>query len=87
MFYSSANRDETVFDRPNEFDITRAPNPHFGFGGGGAHFCLGAQVAKMQLRHLFHQLLTRLPEVEVGEPDYLHSNLIHGVKRMSIKLR
>lgn len=87
LFYSSANRDETVFDRAGEFDITRAPNPHFGFGGGGAHFCLGAQVAKMQLRELFHQLLTRLPEVELGQPEFLHSNLIHGIKHMSIRLR
>jgi cytochrome P450 len=87
LFYSSANRDESVFDLPNEFDITRTPNPHLGFGGGGAHYCLGAQVAKIQLRHLFHQLLTRLPEVELGRPDYLHSNLIHGIKRMSIRLR
>ena len=87
LFYCSANRDENVFDRPNDFDITRAPNPHFGFGGGGAHFCLGAQVAKMQLRHLFRELLTRIPPVEVGEPQYLHSNLIHGIKHMSVRLR
>jgi cytochrome P450 len=86
LFYCSANRDETVLDRPNEFDITRSPNPHFGFGGGGAHFCLGAQVAKMQLRHLFHQLLTRLPKVELGAPEYLHSHLIHGIKHMPIRL-
>ena len=86
LFYCSANRDESVFDRPGEFDITRTHNPHVGFGGGGAHFCLGAPVAKMQLRHLFHQLLTRLPKVELGEPHYLHSNLIHGIKHMSIRL-
>jgi cytochrome P450 len=87
LFYCSANRDETVFDRPHEFDITRSPNPHFGFGGGGAHFCLGAQLAKMQLRQLFHQLLTRLPEVEVGEPQYLHSNVFHGIKHMPARRR
>jgi cytochrome P450 len=87
LFYCSANRDETVFDRPHEFDITRTPNPHFGFGGGGAHFCLGAQLAKMQLRHLFQQLLTRLPAVEVGAPEYLHSNVFHGVKHMAVALR
>lgn len=86
LFYCSANRDETVFDRPKEFDITRTDNPHVGFGGGGAHFCLGAQVAKMQLRHLFHQLLTRLPPVQLGKPKYLHSNLIHGIKHMSVML-
>ncbi|WP_179476106.1 cytochrome P450 [Mycolicibacterium vinylchloridicum] len=86
LFYCSANRDTSAFDRANEFDITRTPNPHVGFGGGGAHFCLGAQVAKMQLRHLFQQLLTRLPRVELGQPEYLHSSLIHGVKHMSVKL-
>lgn len=85
LFYCSANRDETVFDRPHEFDITRPRNAHFGFGGGGAHFCLGAQLARMQLRHLFHQLLTRLPEVEVGPPEYLHSNVIHGIKHMPVR--
>ncbi|MCX5045373.1 cytochrome P450 [Aldersonia sp. NBC_00410] len=86
LFYCSANRDEAVFERPNEFDITRSPNPHLGFGGGGAHFCLGSQLAKMQLRHLFHELLTRLPEVTLGEPEYVHSNFVHGVKRMPIAL-
>ena len=87
LFYCSANRDDTVFDRPHEFDITRSPNPHFGFGGGGAHFCLGAQLAKMQLRQLFRELLTRLPDVEVGDPVLLHSNVFHGIKHMPVKLR
>ena len=87
LFYCSANRDETIFDRPHAFDMTRSPNPHFGFGGGGAHFCLGAQLAKMQLRHLFHQLLTRLPDVDVGEPVLLHSNVFHGIKHMPVTLR
>lgn len=85
IFYCSANRDETVFDRPHSFDITRSPNPHLGFGGGGAHFCLGAQLARMELRQLFSQLLTRLPAVEVEVPEYLNSNVIHGIKRMPVK--
>jgi cytochrome P450 len=87
LFYCSANRDETVFERPHAFDITRSPNPHFGFGGGGAHFCLGAQLAKMQLRQLFSELLARLPDVAVDAPEYLHSNVFHGIKRMPVKLR
>jgi cytochrome P450 len=87
LFYCSANRDESVFERPHEFDVTRTPNPHFGFGGGGAHFCLGSHLARMQLRHLFYELLTRLPDLEVGEPEYLHSNVIHGVKHMSAARR
>jgi len=86
LFYCSANRDETVFDRPHEFDITRATNPHLGFGGGGAHYCLGTHVARMELRHLFYELLTRLPEVTLGEPEYLHSTFVHGIKRMPISL-
>lgn len=61
MIYSSGNRDEKVFERPNEFDITRSPNPHVGFGGGGPHFCMGSFVAKMQLQEIFDQLLHRAP--------------------------
>jgi cytochrome P450 len=87
LFYCSANRDEAVFSRPHEFDITRTPNPHLGFGGGGAHFCLGSQLARMELRHLFYELVTRVPEVTVGEADYVHSTFVHGIKRMPISLR
>lgn len=86
LFYCSANRDGAVFDRPHEFDITRAPNPHHGYGGGGAHFCLGNQLARMELRHLFYELATRVPEVTLGEPEYVHSTFVHGIKRMSISL-
>jgi cytochrome P450 len=86
LFYCSANRDEAVFTRPHEFDITRSPNPHFGFGGGGAHFCLGSRLARMELRHLFYELVSRLPDVTVGTPEYLHSNFVHGIKRMAVSL-
>lgn len=86
MVYESANRDETVFADPWAFDVTRSPNPHLGFGGGGVHYCLGAQLAKAQLRSLFTELLTRAPGLEVGEPDYLASNFIHGIKRMPCRL-
>ncbi|MCP9275215.1 cytochrome P450 [Mycolicibacterium arenosum] len=82
LFYCSANRDEAVFDDPHGFDLARSPNPHLGFGGGGPHFCLGSQVAKAELRNLFRELLTRLTRVEFGEPDYLLSNFVHGVKRL-----
>lgn len=87
LFYCSANRDETVFDRPHEFDITRSPNPHVGFGGPGPHFCLGRQLAKLELRHLFHELLTRLPEFTVGEPEYVHSDFVHGIKHLPLSIR
>jgi cytochrome P450 len=82
LFYCSANRDETVFDDPGAFDLTRSPNPHLGFGGGGPHFCLGSQLAKAELRNLFRELLTRLKSVEFGEPDLLYSSFVHGVKRL-----
>ena len=87
LFYCSGNRDESVFHRPHEFDITRTPNPHVGFGAPGPHSCLGRQLAKMELRHLFHELLTRLPDISVGEPEYVHSDFVHGIKRMPISLR
>lgn len=82
LFYCSANRDESVFDAPGTFDLTRSPNPHVGFGGGGPHFCLGNQLAKTELRNLFRELLTRLKRVEFGEPDLLHSTFVHGIKRL-----
>jgi cytochrome P450 len=82
LFYCSANRDETVFQDPARFDLARQPNPHQGFGGGGVHFCLGRQVAKTQLRSIFRELLTRVPGIELGEPVYLASNFVHGVKHL-----
>lgn len=87
LFYCSANRDESVFDAPDTFDLSRSPNPHLGFGGGGPHFCLGNQLTKSELRNLFRELLTRLKHVEFGEPDLLHSNFVHGVKRLPAIVR
>ena len=66
LFYCSANRDEAAFADPGVFDLSRSPNPHLGFGGGGPHFCLGNQLAKAELRNLFRELLTRLTTVEFG---------------------
>jgi cytochrome P450 len=83
MFYNSANRDEEAFDDPFRFDVLRTPNEHFGFGAGGPHFCLGANLARREIRVMFEELLRRLPDIEVtGEPDMLQSNFIHGIKRM-----
>ena len=82
LFYCSANRDESVFHDPAAFDLQRSPNPHLGFGGGGPHFCLGNQLAKVELRNLFRELLTRLTTVEFGEPDLLYSSFVHGIKRV-----
>jgi cytochrome P450 len=87
LFYCSANRDEAAFTDPGVFDLSRSPNPHLGFGGGGPHFCLGNQLAKAELRNLFRELLTRLTTVEFGEPDLLYSNFVHGVKRLPAFVR
>jgi len=86
MIYSSANRDEAVFADPYAFDVTRDPNPHVGFGGGGPHYCMGNFVAKMQLREIFDQLLHRAPTLRVGEPTYLTGNFVRAVKSMPYTL-
>lgn len=85
MFYSSANRDERAFAEPHTFDISRYPNNHVGFGGGGPHFCLGAALARSQLRALFHQLVHRVQEFDVGEPTYVTGNFIHGISKMPFR--
>lgn len=84
MFYSSGNWDTEVFESPERFDVARHPNPHLGFGGGGRHFCLGAHVARAQLRALFSELLTTLPGIEVGEPAYVPGNFVHAVRALEV---
>jgi len=87
LWYISANRDESVFDEPFRFDITRDPNPHIAFGGGGPHFCLGAQLARLEIRLLFEELARRVPRLEaLGEPDRLRSNFIGGIKHLPVRL-
>jgi cytochrome P450 len=82
LFYHSANRDEEAFADPWRFDVTREPNHHVGFGGGGPHYCLGASLARSQLRSLFGELLRVIPDIEAEQPELLRSAFIHGVKRM-----
>src|SRR3954469_14897481 len=65
IYYTSANRDESVFDNPDVFDITRDPNPHLGFGGGGPHFCLGRHLAKLEIEQMLNALLDRVERVEL----------------------
>jgi cytochrome P450 len=84
VFYCSGNRDEAVFDRPNDFDVSRQKNPHVGFGGGGPHFCIGAGLARTQLRALFHELLTRVPDIDVGDPEFAAGNFIRVVTRLPV---
>lgn len=83
MFYTSGNRDEQAFIDPWKFDISRKPNAHIAFGGGGPHFCLGSFLAKVQLRHMFDQLFHRVPTLQLGEPEHLVSNFAAAVKRMN----
>jgi cytochrome P450 len=83
MFYNSANRDDRHFDDPFTFDLRRTPNDHVGFGAGGPHFCLGANLARREIRVMFEELFRVLPDIEAtSEPDRLQSGFINGIKRM-----
>ena len=84
LFYESANRDERVFEHGDEFDIARPLLPaQVGFGAGGPHFCLGANLARREIAVAFDEIRRKMPELRsVGEPDYLQSNFINGIKRM-----
>jgi len=85
FFHISANRDELAFENPQTFDITRNPNPHMAFGAGGPHFCLGANLARMEIRVMFEHLLDRMPDMELaGEVQRLQSAFISGVKHIPI---
>ncbi|WP_099024971.1 cytochrome P450 [Mycolicibacterium palauense] len=82
MFYPSGNWDTEVFDRPELLDLNRQPNPHIAFGGGGRHFCLGAHVARTQLRAIFTELFAQLPGIQAGEPSYVAGNFVHAIRAM-----
>ncbi len=85
MWYASANRDERHFDAPWLFDVTRTPNHHLGFGGGGTHFCLGANLARREIAVIFEELHSRIPDIAVTEePSMLLSSFIHGIKRLPV---
>ena len=86
MWHVSANRDEEIFDEPFRFDIQRSPNEHIAFGGGGAHFCLGANLARAELRIIFREILRRMPDIApAGPPQLLRSNFINGVKHLPVR--
>ncbi len=85
MWHISANRDEEVFEEPFRFDIERSPNDHIAFGGGGAHYCLGTNLARMELRLIFHEVVSRMEDIALdGEVERLRSNFIGGVKHIPI---
>ncbi len=88
LFYSSANYDEGVFDRPFEFNILRDPNPHLGFGGNGAHFCIGANLARMEIKLIFNEIADQIPDIsKLGEPQRLRSGWLNGVKDLRVSYR
>ncbi|MCF8536035.1 MAG: cytochrome P450 [Rhodoluna sp.] len=86
-WFASGNRDDSVFDNPNKFDVTRNPNEHMSFGRGGPHMCLGNALARIELRVMFEDLVNRVDKVErTGDVDFLRSNFVHGIKRMPVKV-
>ena len=86
LWYSAANRDPEVFEDPHRFDITRSPNHHVAFGGGGAHYCLGSHLAKLELKVMFEALMNRLPDIEViGPPERLRDLNINGIKHLPVR--
>lgn len=88
LFYSSANYDEEVFDKPFEFNILRNPNPHLAFGGNGAHFCIGANLARMEIKLMFHEIANQIPDItKLAEPQRLRSGWINGVKDLQVSYR
>lgn len=86
-WFASGNRDDSVFENPDKFDVTRNPNEHMAFGRGGPHMCLGNALARIELRVMFEDLVNRVEKVErVGDVDFLRSNFVHGIKRMPVKV-
>ena len=86
LFYRSANFDDEVFDHPERFDIRRSPNPHLGFGGSGAHFCLGASLARLEIDLIFNAIADHMPGIRLaGEPRRLRSGWLNGMKRLPVQ--
>jgi len=87
FWHISANRDESVFEDPYTFDVTRTPNEHVAFGSGGPHYCLGANLARMEIRVMFEELLDRFSEMEItGDVSRLRSNFINGIKHIPLRV-
>ena len=86
MYYTSANRDEEVFEDPHRFDVGRTPNDHVTFGGGGVHYCLGASLARAEIKATMRQVVERLPDLELtAPPNRLHSDFVNGIKTMPVR--
>lgn len=87
MFYASANRDEAIFEAPNEFRVDRNPNPHLAFGIG-EHFCMGAHLARKSSAALFREFVSRVENVEqIGDDERTASNLVPGLKHLPIRYK
>lgn len=85
LWYASANRDDAKFSNPWTFDVRRSPNPHVGYGGGGAHFCLGANLARREIMVAFDELHRQIPDIAATEePARLLSSFIHGIKTLPV---
>ncbi len=88
LFYRSANFDESVFDRPERFDVQRSPNPHLGYGGYGTHYCLGANLAKLEIELIFNAIADAMPGIaRAGDPVRLRSGWINGIKHLPVSYR
>jgi cholest-4-en-3-one 26-monooxygenase len=88
LFYRSANFDEEVFDDPEQFNVLRSPNPHVGFGGTGAHYCLGANLARLEIDLIFNAIADAMPDISrTGDPQRLRSGWLNGVKRLPVSYR
>ncbi|PSR69244.1 steroid C27-monooxygenase [Nocardia sp. MDA0666] len=88
IVYRSANFDEEVFDAPFTFDITRDPNPHLAFGGTGAHFCIGANLARLEIDLIFNAVADHLPDItKLGDPRRLRSGWLNGIKEFQVRYR
>ncbi|MGJ6122053.1 cytochrome P450 [Mycolicibacterium sp. Y3] len=88
LFYSSANYDDEVFENPFTFDILRNPNPHLAFGGNGAHFCIGANLARMEIKLMFNEIADQIPDISrLAEPLRLRSGWINGVKDLQVSYK
>ena len=85
LVYSSANFDETAFEDPHSFNILRDPNPHVGFGGGGAHFCVGANLAKVEINLMFNAIADAMPDIKsLAKPERLRSGWLNGIKHWQV---
>jgi cytochrome P450 len=86
-WFASGNRDSQIFENADKFDVTRNPNEHMTFGRGGPHMCLGNALARIELRVMFEDLISRIDSMELtGSVDYLRSNFVHGIKRMPVRV-